>query len=306
VDNLQADNDIKKISMYSASSGYIAFTQWIGFTTDSGRTFTKKYITSGNVDYNGYSVNLTFGFGISGIQAFNADTIIAYGDYGSVPAILYSTDGGNTFRLVYQSTLNTQRVTLGVTDMSFPGNTAIGYAVEADRIIKSIDRGKTWTTVRNDPNSFFDHLEAIDPFNIFAYSDAKFLRTNTAGSSWQQLTVPGTTINCVGFISPSRGWINMQDDRGVYYTTDGGNTWTQRNNSAITPFTCNKMRFLDDSTGYAVGPLYTTYKTSDSGKTWEPLGRDNQYIYINSIPTQTFTFTAIVNFGLEADRDFSN
>src|SRR5262245_23762812 len=98
---------IRKISFYSPSSGYIASTDvplnWVGFTTDSGRTFVKKHISLGNVNFNSYSVNITFGFGLKGVKAFSQDTIIAYGDYGLVPAILYSTNGGITYSLVYHS-----------------------------------------------------------------------------------------------------------------------------------------------------------------------------------------------------------
>jgi large repetitive protein len=66
------DNEVHKFSFYSPSEGYVAFTKWIGFTTDSGRTFTRKPITLSNVDYNGYPASLTFGFGIKGVKAFNA------------------------------------------------------------------------------------------------------------------------------------------------------------------------------------------------------------------------------------------
>src|SRR5687768_14671988 len=85
VETLQPDNEIRGISFYSPSHGFVGFKDWIGFTSDSGRNFVKKYITWSNVDYNGYSVNLTFGFTIEGVKAFSADTVIAYGDYGWVP-----------------------------------------------------------------------------------------------------------------------------------------------------------------------------------------------------------------------------
>src|SRR4030095_15097041 len=81
IDNIEPDNEIFKLSFYSASEGYVAFRDWIGYTTDSGRTFTKKYITLSNVNYNGYNVNLTFGFYINGVKAFTQNTILAYGHY---------------------------------------------------------------------------------------------------------------------------------------------------------------------------------------------------------------------------------
>src|SRR4051812_39870410 len=84
-DLVSTSNDIRKLSFYSPSTGYVASTgapdDWIGFTSDSGRTLIKRYITNTNVNYNGYSVNLTFGFGIQGVKAFSQDTVIVYGDY---------------------------------------------------------------------------------------------------------------------------------------------------------------------------------------------------------------------------------
>lgn len=56
-DNTQPVNEIFKLSFYTPAQGYVAFRDWIGFTTDSGRTFAKKYITLANVNLNGYSIN---------------------------------------------------------------------------------------------------------------------------------------------------------------------------------------------------------------------------------------------------------
>lgn len=189
------DNHIRNSSFYSTSKGYVAFAHWIGFTEDSGRSFIQKHILYSNVDFNGFNnVNLTFGFGISGVKAFNIDTLIVYGDYGFVPAILYSTNGGNTFKLIYHTYWNAQRFTLGVTDMIFPGNSNIGYAVEFDRIIKTTDRGKSWHEIKYEPNSFYDRLEAPDDKNVFAMStepdNSKLIKTNNGGLSWEKVNLP--------------------------------------------------------------------------------------------------------------------
>ena len=100
-------NNIKRISFYTPSTGYIASTgnphDWIGYTTDSGRTLTKREITLTNVDYGTYSVNLTFGFMIEGVVAFDANNVLAYGNYGYVPAILKSSNGGLSYQLVYHN-----------------------------------------------------------------------------------------------------------------------------------------------------------------------------------------------------------
>ena len=45
------------------------------------------------------------------------------------------------------------------------------------------------------------------------------------------------------------------------------------------PFT-GPITFLNDSTGYYIGDAYNIYKTTDSGKIWEPLPRNNNYSYL--------------------------
>lgn len=275
IDNQQPDNAIKSISFYSPSSGYVAFTQWIGYTTDSGRAFTKRYISTGNVNYNGYNVNLTFGFGITGVKSFSADTIIVYGDYGFVPSILYSTDSGKSYMLVYQSQLNSQ-LTNGVMDMVFPQGIKNGYAVEADRIIKSTDRGRSWFIVLNDLNAFYNKIVAPDDNNVFACSSTKIMKTANGGSNWQQLTIPGRQLNSAYFLTSLKGWLNIDDNSGLYYSLDGGITWAQKNNSEANPFQSTEIQFINDSVGYALSE-YEVLKTSDSGRIWEALPRDNNY-----------------------------
>jgi len=288
-----ANNSINRISFYSPSQGFVGFTNWIGFTTDSGKTFVQKPITNSNVNYNGNFVNITFGFQILGVKAFNADTLIAYGDYGLVPSILYSIDGGNTFTLVYWSQYNPLQLFTGITDMVFPQNDNIGYAIDADRVLKTTNKGLSWTMIRNDPSSFFDFLEAIDDNNVIACSRghatdaaAKILKTTNGGVGWVSLSLP-SNINMLyyaTFLTSAKGLISAGDeyvnDGRTYYTTDAGNTWVQKNDPAVTPFETSKMHFINDSTGYALAGLFGVSKTTDSGRIWEPLAGDVNYSYL--------------------------
>ena len=291
-DVVNTSNDIRKLSFYSPTSGYVASTEasddWIGFTSDSGRTFIKRYITLGNVNYNGYNVNLTFGFGIQGVKAFSQDTLIVYGDYGLVPAILYSTNGGVSYILIFHSQAGTYFHE--VYDMVFPQNNNIGYAVDGFRILKTIDKGQSWSVSAIDYSAPFDALDGIDNSNVFAFSrnengnyTGKLIKTTNAGSSWQLVTLPDPHIYSVDFITASKGWANLYlngDSMLVYYTSNGGGSWIKKNNGTATPVLFNKMQFLNDSTGFAISDLYTTFKTSDSGRIWEPILRDNNFSYL--------------------------
>ena len=286
-DPAEPENEIYKISFYSPSAGYVAFRDFVGFTLDSGRTFTKKYIAISNVDFNGNTVNLTFGFGINGVKAFDQNTILVYGDYGLVPAILRSTNGGNNFKLVYHSQYDPLQLRNGITDMVFPENGNIGFAVDADRILKTANQGVTWNPVRNDPGSYFDHLESTDNNTIFAISkgwDKNKLLRSSNGNSFQPVTLPaGQSINSLSFLTPTTGWINTRDKDNIgstYYTTNGGINWILKNDPYVTSFNTSKMKFVNDSTGYALSGLFGVYKTTDAGKIWERLSRDNSISYL--------------------------
>ena len=293
LDQVSTNNHIQKISFYSPSSGYIASTDnasdFVGFTTDSGHTIIKRYITLANVNFNGYPVNLTFGFSISGVKAFNQDTILAYGDYGFVPSILYSTNGGLSYILLFHSSPGNGQFTY-VNDMVFPQNNNIGYAVDGYRILKTADRGINWTPVSYDPSAPYDALDAIDNNNLFVYSAYKYgsftgklLKTTNGGTSWLPIAIPDPHIHSADFISPLKGWLNLYqnvDSMVVYYTANGGTSWTKQNSGTVTPALFDKMQFVNDSTGYAISGLYTTFKTTDSAKVWEPLPRDNNYSYL--------------------------
>ncbi|WP_431216957.1 IPT/TIG domain-containing protein [Puia sp. P3] len=281
-----------KLGFYSPSQGFVAFPGWIGFTTDSGRTFIHKAITLSNVNYNGYSVNLTFGFDIMGIKAFDANNLIVYGDYGAIPAILYSGDGGNTFKVIFHSQIDPQQISLsnGVAAMDFVPGSHTGFAVDEDRILTTTDNGLTWSVNYTHLKSYYNYVQAPDANTVFAgctYYDAPGIlqKTTNGGVSWQNLTLPAPSSTArliqAWFNNATTGWIVLSDNDGgyVYRTTDGGSSWMLLNNVHANPFPAVKMKFVDNTTGYAVDGQNTVYKTTNGGAVWEPLTRDNNVTY---------------------------
>ncbi len=276
--NPDSSVEVSKISFYNAQDGYVAFKKFIGFTQDSGRTFVKKYITLSNVNYNGYQVNLTIGFTLQGVHAFNQDTLIAYGHYGFVPAILFSADQGNTYTLVFHSTLVQGLFNYGVLDMSFPDGGRTGFAVDGDRILLTTNRGQSWSSIKNDPSAEINHLSFANINTGFAFSSSKIYKIQNSGSLVQQLTFPANSIDGVSFLNTDTGWVNANS--GVYYTTDGGINWTLQNTGGCYPISTSGFAFTNDSTGYALSG-YDVVKTTDAGKIWERLERDNKFSYLN-------------------------
>jgi len=282
------DNHIKKISFYSPNEGYVAFTKWIGYTTDGGRTYTKKFITVNNVSYGSYTnINLTFGFGIEGAKAFDKNTLIVFGHYGLVPAILYSVDGGNSFKLVFHSQYDPLQLRTGIKDIVFPQNDNTGFAVDADRILKTTDKGMNWSVLITQPAGYLDHIEAVDNNIVFAFSTDytanRLLKTSDGGTNWESMGMPQAgKLTYAYFLDINVGWLSMyhEQNRYFYKTTNGGKQWTLQNDVGATPFNCDKMQFTDVNTGYALVPPYEIYKTTNSGVTWEPLSRENDYTYL--------------------------
>jgi photosystem II stability/assembly factor-like uncharacterized protein len=291
VDNASADNEIHKISFYNSSSGFVAFRDWLGFTSDSGHTFIKKYVTTGNVNYGPYSVNLTFGFWIAGVKAFDQNTVVLYGHYGLEPTILYSNDAGNSFTVVYHRPYSLNQANGGITDIAFPENNSIGYAVDLHYILKTTNGGISWSVVGTNPNSYFSSLEALDNNHVYAisnhYSAFKILHTINGGLSWSTLTLPALTngmLRTATFRTDTKGWIIMENAEHnyiTYITSNGGSSWTAITDQSVSSFLGDKLRFFTDSVGYALGPgLFTVSKTRNGGRTWESLPRDNTYSYL--------------------------
>jgi hypothetical protein len=295
VDGTSPANEIKKISFYSPSEGYVAAKDpghhWVGYTTDSGRSLLRRPITPSNVDPGQYLAPIFLGFSLSGVKAFDQNKIIAYGHYLLVPSILYSTNGGLSYTLVFYSNLNSSSPAT-IFNMNFPENGNLGFAVDGYRILRTTDGGQSWSVVNTDPAGRFGDIDAIDNNNVFVYSTYesninatgnKLVKTSNAGLNWQELTPPHPRIFTADFYTPNKGWISVWDNNQndlLYYTSNGGLSWSLKNDPVATPASFYKMKFVNDSTGFGITDLFDTYKTSDSGKVWEPLPRDNNFSYL--------------------------
>jgi len=276
--------EVRGFSFFSPSEGYIAYPEAVAYTTDTGRTQHRIYITAANLDPGSY-----FSFGwpldILGVKAFHKDTLVVYGSLSLFPAILYSVNGGNSFRLVYyQSSLGP--FPGGIKDMVFPQNDNIGYAVDKHRVYKTVNRGISWQTIFTDLDRDFDQLQAFDNNRLYAssshYNNGILYKTTTGGGNWQVVTLPGRHLGN-SFISFEKGWVNTEmgsNYGGFYHTSDGGASWTRMNDPAVDHLPFKKFTFVNDSVGYTAGNNYITLKTSDSGKVWEVLPRDNTFSHM--------------------------
>ncbi len=282
------NDPIYGISFLSPSTGFVAFNASIGFTTDSGATYVQHTINTANTDYNGYSVNITFGFDIRGVKAFSKDSLLVYGNYGEEPSILFSSNQGQNWKLIFHRDFNARAIipNQGITDMTFPGNGNIGYAVQNEEVVRSTDRGQTWNTVLSLPYAALQKLSFSTVTDGFACGGIYVYKTSD-GTDWSYVRVPAndgenSAMNNVAFTTPYNGYLLDNTYKTLSYTYDGGSNWFVQNNVDLIPLSGNDMYFTNDSTGFIASVLgYTVSKTTDYGKTWEPCKKANDYQYLN-------------------------
>jgi|GEM_PF-2041358 len=279
------NSHIHRVDFYAGAEGYIAFSKMLGFTADSGKTITYKPITNTNVNFNGYTVNLTFGFELSGVKAFDRNRVLIYGNYGLVPAILYSTNGGSTYKVVFHSQFS-QIPDSYITDMAFAANNLTGYAVDKHRILKTTDGGLTWVVSFTQENFNFTNLQVLSETVVQAYRAnlggfAPRYATVDGGSNWTLNAIINHGVSCMYFVNNNNVWANTDDGR-LLISANSGNTWAQQNDEVLAPVNFSKMIVANDSTAYAIQNVgFDVFKTTNKGKIWERLYRDNSYSYFN-------------------------
>lgn len=152
--------------------------------------------------------------------------------------IFVSYDGGNTW----------SQFALGdysIVDIAIaPTNPNIMYAAASDQgadygVLKSVDKGKTWTFVnkgfRDCPGGTcrIDTL-AVDPTNpdrVFA-GFWNIYRTTNGGESWDFVYGDNTYFDPI-IINPKNPQVlyaGSDRGRGVYKSTNGGSTWNEASN----------------------------------------------------------------------------
>jgi PKD repeat protein len=154
---------------------------------------------------------------------------IMYGEY-YYGNIYKSTNGGNSFYEISPST-DGAWVTPYVLDPSNPNVMYIGYT----EMYKSTDGGENWSQITNgETNGSKINDIAVAPSNssyIYFSSGTDLYGTTNGGSSWQLLysfTKPITDI-AVAYNDENKVFVTLSgftEDNKVYYSLDGGNTWT--------------------------------------------------------------------------------
>ena len=280
------NNDAHGMYFFNVSTGFVTFSNYIGFTQDSGHTYSGLYVTPTNIDLNGVpTISFTTGFTPSGVYAFSIDTLFAYGHFSAEPSILYTADRGLTWKLVWHAGASNSDLYNKIFDLQFaPNNRNIGFAVQHDRILKTHDKGQTWTIEYYPSNT--ERLSVPSRDTLYVVGGSNIFKSINQGTSWFSCNNPlgssgGGSFSNVSFLTSNIGYVLESSSSRVYRTNDGGNSWTKMNNDTLNPVTGSDMVFINDSTGFICNQfLYQVYKTSNRGKLWEPCKKNTNYQYL--------------------------
>ena len=271
-----SNNQVYGVSFYNNHEGFVAFDEFAGFTQDSGHTFIHRPVTLNNVDYNGYTVNLTFGFAPGGIKAFNKDTLLFYGDYGLEPSILRSENGGLNWKIVYHADLHAGDMTQQpIKEIIFPQNNVVGYAINGDRVLRTIDGGKSWQNSWLGTEQGYNDIDFLDSQTGFLVGANSLLKTTNGGNSWLSMSTASSDMRLLSFVSNTVGYVIAH--RSVYRTNNGGGSWSA---VGLLPADPTALYFINDSTGFASCKPFGIYKTKNAGKVWELMQGSADFSYL--------------------------
>ncbi|MBV9230516.1 MAG: hypothetical protein JOZ18_14500 [Chloroflexi bacterium] len=206
-----------------------------------------------------------------------------------------------------------------------------GWALTGNAILKTVDGGLHWQTVKTLPAvsltsaaAFRDKNYAWVTFHEARAAQGVFtmLLTTNGGASWQTVTIQDPTgvsmydgIDRPHFITTQEGWVTTGQAEGmhhssmaIFHTTDGGLHWTMIANTSPQsqsglPDGGNKtgISFKDSQAGWVTAEIPAIYAwlymTSDGGKTWQQQTLPIPKEFSNAELVGDFTTTPPVFFG---------
>ena len=176
--------------------------------------------------------------------------------YGITPVnSLYIPQGGH----LYKSTDRGVHWTLLVFNGGFsqlvidPFNSDVFYAMQGmsdydhpidqlDRVLKSVDGGKTWSLLLTDNINLFTpvynsvklFLSPLSQNTVYAFLYNKLYHSNDGGNSWKEITLPAPKVVDIA-LSPNdpQGLFSITQDNQLFKSNDAGLTWQELQHNIV-------------------------------------------------------------------------
>lgn len=235
---------LESINFTSTSVGYVSGPSGVYKSTDGGASFTSITPVGAFQLWGNYFVDDNYGIVVGG----------GCGD--NTQRFWRTTDGGTTWTVFTGNEPNS-----GMTHVLLYSTTGIGYASSSGKIWKTTDGGITWSIFSTTGiNLWQESIDNIGGSFIVPYSGttcsgggtAGGMRFSTdAGASWN-LWNTGQPMFGTKLLTDQKAW--AVGYRGsVYYTTNGGLTWINRNCGIENEDDLDDCFFFDENNGFAVG-----------------------------------------------------
>lgn len=123
-----------------------------------------------------------------------------------------------------------------------------------------------------------NQIDGADAQNLVAVGNSNaVLVTNDGGTTWAAITGPavGVNLNAISVETPLKWFIGTQGGR-VYFTEDGGFTWTEKVFSQSGNCSVRDINFASESGGFMIVNITgsnrgTLYRTINGGFSWTPV-----------------------------------
>jgi len=242
-------NHLYDIHFPTADVGYaVGYYGTILKSTDAGETWT--------------ALNIDPQCNLNAVRFVNRDTGFTVGD----SIIFKTTDGG----LNWTKTILSNGTSLY--DIKFIDDTT-GFCVGSPGyLLKTTDGGASW--VPKSAGSYINLSHISFPVRDTGYisldAGRGFLKSIDGGETWNWFPLTPITdvsnLDGIYFTSTSNGIIAGWYDAYLLKTTDGGNSWG--NKDTIDPVFINSVYFPSASNGYAVGWYGRIIHSTDGGDNW--------------------------------------
>ena len=193
------------------------------------------------------------------------------------PSGVYRTiDGGATWNQV--SAPSGEFVDIAFTPQN---NVIIGGS--SGQVLQSTDAGKTWKAVvpLNTTSGYYSYITFVSADTGYV-AGTNILKTTDGGTTWLQMPFVNGAVSGLSFINSTTAFATGDINNGtgfLYKTTDGTNTW---NTVMHTPGYFTSASFPDNNLGYVTNDDMI-WKTSNGGKTWQPIVLGSQTLYVSSL-----------------------